>query len=385
MQFHNLTEFLRLSAVLNYQLSTQKIIWENILSIIIGNATISSRERSVFLAVLEYLGDVYGQKKRRLGSLSILHPLRATALLVSAVKRPRLIDMVTELLHDNFEDFKPERMTIEKWINGQGKFNTFLKYFSTEEQDVLLERLKMLSRNSDETYYQYIGRMLDNVQNNPEIIRIKLADRLDNTLDMRIDLVDPLEKIDFFEQLFQLMFNTYYEGYKPDIPHPAPSSAFNGAQRMYQLFKNTVLMSLIRKKVSLRHDQPTQRIFQYLAHASMKEAQRNALHIFGYHERSVTKLRHLLIETMEYVLRGGIDAITSPREGEKLDGLFISHFNHPERAIRESMLADLYQDKPLMIEASLAFIVIFLRFINDPDYFIRGISETGVHPESTAL
>lgn len=380
MQFYNLTEFLRLSAVLNYQLSTKQIIWENILSIITGNATISSRDRSVLLAVLEYLGNAYGQTKRRLGSLAILHPLRGAVLLASSVKRPRLLDLVTELLHDIFEDFKPDKMTVLKWIKGKSKFNTFLEYFTADEQESLIERLNILTRYSHETYYEYIGRMLDQSSNNLDIIRIKLADRLDNTLDMRVDLIDPLEKIDFFEQLFQLMFNTKYDGYRPEMPHAAPS-AFNGAQRMYQLFKNTVLMSLIRKKVSLKNDSSTQRIFQYLARASINEAQRNALHIFGYHETSVAKLRPLIIETMEYVLNGGIDSITSPKEGEKLDGFFISHFNHPERKIREAMLAELYKDKPLMIKASLAFIVIFLRFINDPDYYIHGISEKGVQPE----
>jgi len=383
MHFYELTEFLRLSAVLNYQIGTKQLVWENILSIVIGNSTISSRDRTVLLAVMEFLGKAYGQRKRRIGSLSILHPLRATALLASSVKKPCLLDLVTELLHDNFEDFKPEKMTVKKWIKGKSKFDTFLNYFSYEEQDLLIERLKMLTRNPDETYYEYIGRMLDQSPKSPEVIRIKLADRLDNTLDMRIDLVDPLEKIDFFEQLFQLMFNTNFDGYNPNMPHPAPS-AFNGAQRMYQLFKNTVLMSLIRRKIPLKNDQPTEKIFQYLARASMKEAQRNALHIFGYHERSVRKLRKLLIETMDYVLKGGIDSITSPKEGEKLDGLFISIFNHPERKIRESLLAELYKDKPLMIEASLAFIVIFLRFLNDPNYYIRGISEKGVHPEPFA-
>jgi len=29
----------------------------------------------------------------------------------------------------------------------------------------------------------------------------------------------------------------------------------------------------------------------------------------------------------------------------------------------------------------MAFIVIFYRFLDDPGYFVRGISEEGIHPE----
>ena len=211
-------------------------------------------------------------------------------------------------------------------------------------------------------------------------MRVKLADRLDNTLDMRIDLVDPLEGVDFFETVFQMLFTTTYQGYKPELPHISVE-ALNGAQRLYQLFKNIVLMSLVRQKQMAKNDEIAHIIFNNLAKASMKEAQRIALHIFGYHETTVATTRELMLDTMKYVQEGGIDRVTSPSRQHHLDGLFMSRFDDPSKENLQKKLDIFYQDKKLMIEASVAFIVIFLSFMNSPDYFVQGISEEGVHPK----
>jgi hypothetical protein len=89
-----------------------------------------------------------------------------------------------------------------------------------------------------------------------------------------------------------------------------------------------------------------------------------------------------MIETMEYVEQGGLESVTVPRKEFRLDGLFVSRFDHPDKKRRQKKLASLYKDKHLMIEASIAFIVIFLNFMNDPNYYVKGISEKGVSPGS---
>ncbi|MEE4312121.1 MAG: hypothetical protein V2J62_09675 [candidate division KSB1 bacterium] len=381
MQFYELTEFLRLSAVLNYQLSSRQVRWDNILTIILGRRRLPEDEREVLIKTVDYLGNVYGQRKRRLGSLAILHPLRATALLANVSTDLTLIDIMTELLHDNFEDIKPKRIPLKRWIR-ESEFDTFLKNTNHVDQKLFLHRLEWLTKGDTESYYQYIGRLLQQAKDSPEVIRVKLADRLDNTLDMRIDLEDILETTDFFETIFQVLFTNSYRGYKPEIPHP-PTTVINGAQRLYQLFKNTVLMSLIRQRDAIHGDKPASKIFNYLARASMKEAQRNVLHIFGYHMPStaVDHFRELLIDAMEYAQKGGVSAVTAPDEAKALDGLFIERFDHPIKAVRRKKLEELYKDKSLMIEASIAFIVIFLSFMNDPKFYIKGISAEGVRPQ----
>ena len=381
MHYYDLTEFLRLSAVLNYQLSAKNINWNNIVTIILGKKGIPDQERDVLLLVVDYLGKVYGQKKRRLGSLAILHPLRATALLSRSSEGIHLLDLLTELLHDFFEDIKPEEFKNLNWLKLDTAFRKFVSTIPSADQWFLMERLQWLTKGPAETYYRYIGRLLNQAQNTPEVVRVKLADRLDNTLDMRIDLEDPLQGVDFFENIFQMLFSKTYKGYKPEMPHFSPS-AVNGAQRLYQLSKNIVLMSLVRQKDACKNDPIAQEIFKNLATAGIKEAQRIALHIFGYHEKAIDKMRELMIETMIYVQKGGIDTVTFPTKGARLDGLFMSRFDDPNKRNLKRKLAVLYKDKPLMVEAAIAFIVIFLNFLNDPNYYVHGISEDGIHPEA---
>lgn len=380
MIFYNLNDFLRLSAVLNYQLSARTIDWNNVLTIILGERTILAQDKPIVIEVFKYLNNVYGQRKRQLGPRLILHPLRSAALLARVTENPTLVDLMTVLLHDNFEDIKPKNILIANWRKIDSKFQSLLKHISQPHIKYLMERLEWLTKEPDVSYYQYIGELLDSSSETPEVVRVKLADRLDNTLDMRIEIEDPLLDVDFFEVAFQIMFSSTYTGYKPKLPHPPPA-ALNGAQRLYQLFKHTILLSLIRQKKSAENDPAALKIFNHLAIASMREAQRIALHIFGYHENSTSKIRQLMIETMDYVQNGGIESITSPSTGALLDGLFISIFDSPNKKIRLEKLAALYKEKPLMIETAIAFIVIFLSFQNDSEYYVKGISPEGIRPE----
>ncbi len=377
--FLDLNDFLRLSAVLNYQLSAKNIDWLGILYIILADKQISDRDKKVLLQAFDYLSDVYGKRKRRLGPFSVLHPLRATALFSRLADKPSLVDLLTILLHDNFEDIKPKNFLGINWQKMDTKFKTVLINLDQIENWYLRERLDWLTKEPNESYYTYVGRLLEKSRQTPEVVCVKLADRLDNTLDMRIELEDPLREVNFFEIVFQMMFSNTYNGYQPKLPHPAPA-VLNGAQRLFQLFKNTLLMSLVRQNKSAIHSETAQRIFQYLARASMREAERIALHIFGYHHKSIKEIRRLMIETMAYVQQGGIDSITPPGSGARLDGLFMSIFDSASKKIRHRKLSALYQDKSLMIEASIAFIVIFLSFQNNPHFYVKGISEQGVKP-----
>lgn len=283
---------------------------------------------------MDYLGHVYGKKKRRLGSLSVLHPLRATVLFSVVQEKPDLLDLLTILLHDNFEDINPKDFHASNWSRLDEKFQAILGKLSNRDRWFLMERLQWLTKTRNETYYSYIGRLLNQASDTPEVVRVKLADRLDNTLDMRIDLEDPLDNVDFFEHIFQMMFINTYDGYKPDIPHQS-STALNGAQRLYQLFKNIILMSLVRQRKAVYHDDIAKELFESLALASMKEAQRIALHIIGYHNAELDSLRELMIETMKYVQKGGIDTVTSTVHGTRLDGLFVSRFDDSIKRSRE--------------------------------------------------
>lgn len=384
MELHDLPEFFKLSAVLNYQLTARGPNWNAVLRTIVGNKELESGAWEILRGVLEALHRMYGQQRRRLGLPMIIHPLRAAALLARVLEKPTVLELTTMLLHDRFEDISPTQFAAADWSQMDEQFQSAVAVLHEVDRWFLMERLQWLTRRPEESYYRYVGRLFSHAAGTPEVVRAKLADRLDNTLDMRIDIEDPLEEVDFFETVFQLMFANYFRGYRPKEPHPPPS-ALNGAHRLYQLFKNTVLMSMMRQRRLCRDDEPVQQLFANLARASMKEAQRIILHIVAYHETSIDQVRALMMETMEYVRHGGIDAVTLPMPGSRLDGLFMSRFGDTDKAALEEKLQSLYQDKPLMIEAALAFIVIFLSFLDDPDYYVRGINEEGIHPEAPSL
>lgn len=380
MECYDLDGFLKISALLNYQLSAKQLNWNNITYILLEGKTIAPRDETVLLHVCDYLGKIYGKKKRDLGPFSVLHPLRATALLSHASKEINLLDVITCLLHDHFEDFKPVKSNDPHWIKLEQMFQSFLGEIAKSRRKRLMEHLKWLTKEPSETYNHYIGHLLDQARNAPEVVRVKLADRLDNTFDMRIDLQDPLKGVDFFEIVFQTVYTNIYKGYRPERLHQT-TLVLNGAQRLYQLFKNIVLMSLIRQRKATVTDSVSQDLFKTLAEASMREAQRITLHIFGYHETSVSTLREILKETMAYAQSGGLEQVTLPKDGRRLDGLFMSVFDKPNRAERNRQLSALYQDKTLMIEVAVSFVIIFLNFLNDADYFVHGISSEGIRPE----
>jgi hypothetical protein len=375
----DLTDFLTLSAFLNLQLSATGVGRENTLAIILGRKTLPQAERDVLLLILEYLDGIYDRRQRRLGPLAVLHPLRATALLARALPHPTLLDLLTSLLHDKLEDIRPEEVGPDAYAGAEARYAELLHRIDPTDQWFLMERLDWLTRRQHESYFQYIGRLLDRATSTPEVVRVKLADRLDNTLDARIDLADPIEGVDFFETVFGAMFVPGYHAVDPGGPHPA-RSPISGAQRLFQLFKNAVLLSLVRRRHSTDGDSSAVSLFRALAAASMKEAQRIALHVHAFHGGNAESLRALLVDTMQYAQSGGLDRVTLANDARSLDGLFATVFDGPSSVERSESLRRLAEDHPRRLEAALAFVVIFLRFLADPAYVIDDLSEEGIHP-----
>ncbi len=385
MPFFDLTEFFKLSSALNYNLSAASLNRYNVLMYIIGNKRLDDDDKNdrekkgIVMEALGYLFRAYSQKRRRLGPMAVLHPLRAAALFTRSLNRLNLLDLLTLLFHDILEDIKPVDYDLPQWKSMEDQLYRLLGHMENEDESRLVRRLVSLTRVENESYYQYIGRLLDNSQNFPEIVQIKLADRLDNTLDMRIDLEDPLAKIDFFETVFQIMFVNNFPGYKPKMEH-APATAINGARRLYQLFKNAVLLSLIRQHVPATDRREVRILFDALSEAGLKEAQRTLIHLISYHVRDLNTLRSLVLEAMQYCYSGRSDLVTMPDGRQLLDGLFSTYFGSKAKKNRRQQLDILYQNKPLMLETSIAFIVIFLSFLNDENFYIRGISAEGIEP-----
>jgi hypothetical protein len=385
MPLFDLNEFFKLSSVLNYNLSAVSLNRYNVLTYISGGKRldpddIRDREnKEIVMEALGYLFSAYSQKRRHLGPMAVLHPLRAAALFTRSVDTLDLVDLLSTLFHDILEDVKPQQFDLQEWKSMEHQLESLLSRMDPEDENRLVANLLYLTRVPEESYYQYIGRLLNNAKNSPEIVQIKLADRLDNTLDMRIDLEDPLAGIDFFEDIFQVLFVNNYAGYTPKNEH-APTTTMNGAQRLYQLFKNAVLLSLIRQGMPAAVSRGLKILFDAVAEASLKEAQRTLIHLIGYHVKDLREQRQLLLEAMEYCYSGRSNLVTIPDRRQLLDGLFSTYFGHISKTILYQQLDILYRNKPLMLEASVAFIVIFLSFLDNENYYIQGISADGISP-----
>jgi hypothetical protein len=365
----DLNEFIKLSAGLNYLLGATRGKWPNCLTLILDRQPPPDREQAVLLDVLDYLDAAYKGRRRRLGSLAVLHPLRAAAILVRARGKPQFLEILTELVHDKREDL-PDTAELES------RFQSLLKRIDPNAEWFLMERLDWLTRRPQETYFSYMGRLLDHAVQTPEILRAKLADGLDNVLDLRIDVFDRLPIDRFHETMFKLLFEKHFQGFQPMEPHP-PDSPLNGADRLYRLFKSTVILSLIRQR-RLLLDDCAKRLFDALATACMYEAQRIVLHIFMYHLPDKQEQRELVLKTMNYTSTGGIDCVTMTSSTHPLDGFLTNYFDHGDKDLREAQLKKLYQDKSLMTQSALAFVVLFQSFLDNPDFCMGGVSSDGL-------
>ncbi|MBW2468977.1 MAG: hypothetical protein JRE62_06730 [Deltaproteobacteria bacterium] len=385
MPQYDLNEFLKLSSVLNYNLSAASLNRYNVMMYIIGgktldrNASKDREKKGLIMDALGYLFSAYQQKRRHLGPMAVLHPLRATALFARNQKRLDTVGLLSVLFHDIMEDINSNDFDASRWKDMEGRLYSLLERLSDENESKLLSHIIALTRTERESYYQYIGRLLESAGQSPQLVHVKLADRLDNTLDMRIELEDPLAGVDFFKNVFQLMFVNNYRGYMPSNER-APATAMNGARRLHQLFKNTVLLSLIRQHQSIGNDHALRILFEAVCDASLKEAQRTLMHLLGYHFKNLAEQRKLILEAMDYSFSGRIDLVTKPDREQLLDGLFTTYFAHNSKSDLRRQLDILYQNKPLMIQASIAFVVIFLHFLNDTKYYIHGISAEGIEP-----
>ena len=383
MSLYDFTHFLKLSSVLNYNLSAASLNRYNVMMYIIGgkrldpDASADRESKGMLMEAIGYLFRAYSQKRRRLGPLAVLHPLRATALLARSADEINLVSLLSTLFHDILEDIKARDFDIHTWKDMEGQLYDLMDRMPAAAEERLTANLISLTRVDTESYYHYIGRLLDNAGDEPELVRVKLADRLDNTLDMRIELEDPLLGIDFFQNIFQIMFVNNYQGFRPE-DEQGPSPALNGARRLHQLFKTAVLLSLIRQRTRIPEDRGLQILFNAVCDASLKEAQRTLRHLMGFHLTDLAVQRDLLLQAMDYCFSGRSDLVTKPDGDQLLDGLFSTYFAHTSKKKLQQKLDTLYQNKPLMVQASIAFIVIFLSFLNDSSFYIKGVSPEGI-------
>lgn len=369
-------EFLTLSAKINYQLSARSLRAPVLLSLILGPASFGEREQAILLEAFRTIQAGYDQDKRRLGTPGILHPLRAASLLARTMKRPTLNDLLAALFHDKEEDLTEKELGPERYAKMQGHFDRMLSMLTHDERERICDSINCLA-NHTTSYSEYVGLLSDNARRIPELLHVKLCDRLDNTFDVHLQHPG-VSRYNFYRAVFDILFMPNFQGVNMGDFHFMPETR-EGVMLLSQLFKNTILLAILRNQGLDNQDKTTHRLFVGLAVAGIREAQWLALEIFNTVYNDVTKQRAMLLEVMEYCAQGGIASVRSQGAMGELDGVFVK-FTSGTKQQQKQMLIDLFENRDALIRMVLAFIVVYASFINNPSYTLRGIDRSGAHP-----
>ena len=366
---------LTLSATIYWHLSARKIDLRALLRVILGPAKVP--DQSPLLEALNYLHHAYGDRRRKNGPAAVLHCLRIAAMLARVMPSPPTLDLLGAFLHDKEEDLTREELGSAEWDRVQSEFVRVLEKIDSNHRWFLGERIALLWRQSSQSYYDYVGTVLSKVRTMPDLLRCKLADRLDNTLDIAVQRT-PTEQNAFFELAFSMLF---LPGYQPASNDWAVVPDVEACVLLIsQLFKNVVLMSMLRQQELDHLDDTTSRLFHALATTSSEQAQWAVAGLLSSPEIGWQDRRSLLREMMDYCAGGGMAAIRRKDKGGSLDGSFLEHFAHPDDRTRKKQIERLYNDKPLVIRMLVLYIGIFTSFVADPTYYLHGIDRTGLHP-----
>jgi hypothetical protein len=367
--------FLRLSADITLHLQARPFSGPALLDLILGPARLP--DHVPVLEAISYLQDGYAERRRKNGTLAILHPLRTAALLSRRMSQPSFLDFFGALLHDKEEDLTTEVVGAEEWGRLQAQFGLMLQKIDGNHRWFLGERIALLSRKSGQTYHGYLGEILRKAKVMGDLLHCKLADRLDNTLDIAVEYRGS-SRAGFFETAFGVLFLPGYEvaaGKRSFLPHEERCVLL-----MSQLFKNAVFMSLLRAGGFDDQDDTTRRLFADLAETSRSQAEWIAMELLAAHLPGRDERYEILRDTMNYCREGGLEAVRARTRGGVLDGTFLESYAVADEVDRKRQLAAIYRDKKFFTRLMVIFIAMFSCFINDRDYYIHGIAPEGIRP-----
>lgn len=259
--------FTNLSAEINYQLSaSERDDEEALLALILGPARFNDI-RPLLLAIKTIrLG--YGQKRRKIGPLAVLHPLRTAALISRTMVNPGMHDILLGLLHDKEEDLPLSDVERDLRKEYKKTYKELQDYLGVAKGERLQRLVDVLTRESKLGYFEYLVRLSAVAKEMPELLHVKLADRLDNTLDNHIGRPGVMH-YNFFRTIFDLLFVPVYQGVNIRRYHALPE-AREGSTLLSQLFKNAVFLSILRHEDLDKIDSTTQRLFDAVAISSIR-------------------------------------------------------------------------------------------------------------------
>lgn len=366
-----------LSIELSYALTADPVNELALLSLILGQPP-PPAFRAPLLEAVSFLITGYGQVRRKSGPLAVLHPLRTTAIIARLAPRLEILDLLGAFLHDRDEDLKREQLAPERWGQLQQRLERLLGTINSEVQWFLGERIAILSRKHDQTYFDYLKEILQHARVMPDLIRIKLADKLDSTYDIQVP-PSRFERLDFYRVIFDALFVPGYRGLGEHQDYFLVGER-EAVLLLSTLAKNALFLSLLRTSRLDKGDPTIERLFESLAIASIRQARWVVLELFASSIPSTEEQRRLLKDVLAYRDEGAIAVVTAGDRGHHLDGTLLERFFLANALERKEKMRALYADRALFTKVVIAMLVVFSCFVTDDRFTIAGIDASGIRP-----
>jgi len=358
--------FLEMSADITYRLSGMAFDPRALLDIILHEHEPPCPEHILVQAITATRVG-YGDRKRKLGPLAFLHPIRVASILTKVTRQPSTLDLLLCLLHDRDEDLTPERIG-KSAKKMHRELDKLVPLLGDRAYEKLEEGIGHLTHYKDQlSYGEYLAALTQHGECRPEVLRVKLADRLDNTLDVGVGR-HGIPGRGVFALIFDALFLPTYSG--PHVPFRyVPLTTDEGIQLLANLFKNTEFISVLRAE-GCAVEGPTARLMDALLLASRRIAGflvQDSLAV----GLDVPSHRGTIEDVREYCLSGGMGCVRSGGQ-HPLDGMFLERYG-TSRGRRERLKA-IFKDHYLLARLGLTFLGIFESYLADPDFYLQGIT-----------
>ena len=371
--------FLELSADIAYRLSGQAVNPRTLLDLVL-DGRIAPCPENILIQALQVILTGYGDKHRKMGPLAVIHPIRAAVILSRVSGNPSMLDLLTTFLHDRDEDLTEEEIGADRWQAMCEAIENLNRLLDEGSAAALAARLRLLTIQPGQTYNDYLVTIMAHSQEMPDLIRAKMADRTDNTLDIGVSR-HGIKGQGAFGTIFDLMFLPNYPGLVAP-PSYVPLTESESVQILANLFKNIEFVSLLRTE-GCHVDSTSEKLRDGLLNSSIRIARflvQDALVSLPKGEQ-----KDAIDDVWSYCLHGGLAAVYVPRkEGVTqrfpLDGLFAEHYGSKDG--RKARLKALVADKRYLARAGIALLAAFSSFRSDPNYRIQGIDRRGITPQS---
>ena len=366
-------QYLSLSEAIAYRLSATTGDPRMLLNLILEGIE-APCDPAILIQAIKVILIGYGSKRRKMGPLAVIHPLRAMALRARAPGSLTMLALILLALHDRDEDLTEVAIGTEQFHSMMEEMDKLNAMLTPEQRWLLGERVNLMTHKGEHTYNEYLAEIMSKSQLMPDLIEGKLTDRLDNTLDVGVSL-HGVPGQGAFGTIFDVLFLPTYPGLKAPSNY-IPLADNESRQILANLFKNAEFVNLLRTEGCflegtsryLRDEVITAslRITRFLVQDAFAR-------IGSFEQKAAT------LEVLGYCQSGGLAAVyapgRAPEKGASLDGLFAG-----SKSERKDKILSLVTDSSRLARVAVLFLAVFASFRSDPTYQIRGIDRRGVRP-----